>query len=755
MLDAIKEMKRRGNGNEYYLDSIKQLGKIREQNEKEDFKEKDKNPENSKKGGPKPEPTPTEEEAESFTKEEMAKMPRKNLWPQAKDLVPMLQYIQSNTQKDDEPEEIKNLRKIKEEIDEYCKDGKPFPIGDIHGDPVLFVSYMVLSGNATLDKDKPIVEKIVKGRDDNNCIVETFNLKPNHDCKNKIVFLGDYIDRGPDSENILYSLIDFLKLQKNAELENVIPILGNHDTGFLRKGYLNPNNFVFTKILEKCLKDEGTNIEYDLENPMESENKILPALQQKLKDNLDLFKLCYLDDKGRIYTHAQALSESDISYNDINFDKQLEDYIANTLKFEVNSERLDAIENEINKRISDPSIKTEEDTKYLKKVQNLKVLKSLVDFYKKDFSSYSDGDKKEEAKKFEENYNKLLEMAYSDSGIDKNTKRIIVNEFIKKLQRVRSYADKAKYAKKVGLQTVSGHTVKEEKALKDKDADDSNNFRDVGASAFIKYKNILKETNSYFSEKNKFFENPEYISTFYTGEKGEGLHEINHADFGKDEVKEFLKSNGIKILNEASTIPRSVSELTEEPTEKPVPEELLKAGKGKKDEQKIPETGTPFNIEEWKKTLPKEVPPIPELKKGPEPESDSKKDETKNIKEKNKDKQEELASETNHEQNKKEEPTPENLKTPKPENSETNETIGKQQENNNIQQNSNEEQTHTKPEQSEQKDNVQKHISTPETPTKPESNLEEKIKEVKELFKSSLGNSMPEENKNNFENISI
>ena len=99
-------------------------------------------------------PTPTEE-AKSFSEEEMAKMPRKNLWPQAKDLVPILQYIQANPiENDGEPEEIERLRKIKEGIDEYCKDGKPFPIGDIHGDPVLFVSYMVLSGNASFVKIK-------------------------------------------------------------------------------------------------------------------------------------------------------------------------------------------------------------------------------------------------------------------------------------------------------------------------------------------------------------------------------------------------------------------------------------------------------------------------------------------------------------------------------------------------------------------------------------------------------------------------
>ena len=178
MLDTVKEVNRNRNGNENYLDLIKRLGKIGEQNEEEEEKEKDKNKdknlENSETRGLESEtkPTPTEEKAKLFSEEEMAKTPRKNLWPQAKDLVPMLQYIQAaNTPKDDEPEEIKNLRKIKEEIDEYCKDGKPFPIGDIHGDPVLFVSYMVLSGNATLDKDKPIVEKIVKDEYDNNCIV--------------------------------------------------------------------------------------------------------------------------------------------------------------------------------------------------------------------------------------------------------------------------------------------------------------------------------------------------------------------------------------------------------------------------------------------------------------------------------------------------------------------------------------------------------------------------------------------------------
>jgi serine/threonine protein phosphatase 1 len=52
-------------------------------------------------------------------------------------------------------------------------------------------------------------------------------LEIDHD-SDTVVFIGDYIDRGPDSKGV----VDFI-LEVNAKVRNVVCLLGNHEQAFL------------------------------------------------------------------------------------------------------------------------------------------------------------------------------------------------------------------------------------------------------------------------------------------------------------------------------------------------------------------------------------------------------------------------------------------------------------------------------------------------------------------------------------------
>lgn len=56
------------------------------------------------------------------------------------------------------------------------------------------------------------------------------NLETVKDGKDKLILLGDYIDRGPDSYKVLQKIYD---IQKECGTENVIVLRGNHEELFL------------------------------------------------------------------------------------------------------------------------------------------------------------------------------------------------------------------------------------------------------------------------------------------------------------------------------------------------------------------------------------------------------------------------------------------------------------------------------------------------------------------------------------------
>lgn len=78
-----------------------------------------------------------------------------------------------------------------------------YPIGDIHG---------------RYDLVAPLYEKIL----------EEVERNPDHAFGNTVVFLGDYVDRGPQSKEVL----DFLMGLKDTDMINHIFLMGNHEEFF-------------------------------------------------------------------------------------------------------------------------------------------------------------------------------------------------------------------------------------------------------------------------------------------------------------------------------------------------------------------------------------------------------------------------------------------------------------------------------------------------------------------------------------------
>jgi len=110
------------------------------------------------------------------------------------------------------------------------------------------------------------------------------------DTDDTIIFLGDYIDRGPDSEKVVSFLVQLKK-----ELPRVITLLGNHESMFLR--YLNGlNSQVFLRSGGQYTLDS-----YGLE-PLSGKilSSEIPAEHLAFFNSL----LLHWEDEKHIYVHA-------------------------------------------------------------------------------------------------------------------------------------------------------------------------------------------------------------------------------------------------------------------------------------------------------------------------------------------------------------------------------------------------------------------------------------------------------------------
>lgn len=257
--------------------------------------------------------------------------------------------------------DLKTVEKLRTLRDKINNNKDIIPIGDIHGDPLLFLGWMVLSGAAMIDYDNPAIKHKTGKKDvnGNEIEIDIFNIKPNPNYNGKLVFLGDYIDRGPSSESIFFSLTNFLQLQKEQGRTNVTALLGNHET-----------NLFYSRSSEKN-----------------------PNIARELKNNISLFKLCHIDGDN-IYSHTNMFSD-EVTYGDktdsLSPDNNIgiDEYILRTLKISLADSRISFIKQKGRIILQIPDDK------------NLEIFKQILDFYgKKDHT-------KDEIENFSKNVNKF------------------------------------------------------------------------------------------------------------------------------------------------------------------------------------------------------------------------------------------------------------------------------------------------------------------------------------------------------------
>ncbi|MEK4090937.1 metallophosphoesterase family protein [Viridibacillus sp. FSL H8-0110] len=126
------------------------------------------------------------------------------------------------------------------------------------------------------------------------------NYSPDED---RLVLLGDYIDRGPDSADVL-DLI--MKLQQNG----AIVLIGNHEN-LMEKAFTEKTEYAWKHWTERCGGKE-TLLSYgfskeEIQGIGEGEQFTVPQLQsKKLDEHLAFIKNLhiYIEDEDYIFVHA-------------------------------------------------------------------------------------------------------------------------------------------------------------------------------------------------------------------------------------------------------------------------------------------------------------------------------------------------------------------------------------------------------------------------------------------------------------------
>jgi serine/threonine protein phosphatase 1 len=151
-----------------------------------------------------------------------------------------------------------------------------YAVGDIHGQ---------------LDLLDELLEKLPLGPDD------------------RLLFIGDYIDRGPDARGVVQRLID-LELERDCTF-----LLGNHESMFLDFiGWRGESYFGGDAFLpnggDRTLASYGY---FDLDDP-EPANFVLPKSHEEFYSRLKLFHL----EGDYLFVHAgigrRLLGESEVAY---------------------------------------------------------------------------------------------------------------------------------------------------------------------------------------------------------------------------------------------------------------------------------------------------------------------------------------------------------------------------------------------------------------------------------------------------------
>ncbi|OGR07534.1 MAG: hypothetical protein A2511_11375 [Deltaproteobacteria bacterium RIFOXYD12_FULL_50_9] len=118
-------------------------------------------------------------------------------------------------------------------------------------------------------------------------LLNKIHLNPESDT---VILLGDYIDRGPESKQVIEEIINL-----QNRVKRVIPLMGNHEQAFLN--YLQGNNREFYLMIGGA----ATLLSYGFTGDLLADNyRKIPKKHLEFFNNL----LLYWEDAENIYVHA-------------------------------------------------------------------------------------------------------------------------------------------------------------------------------------------------------------------------------------------------------------------------------------------------------------------------------------------------------------------------------------------------------------------------------------------------------------------
>lgn len=119
-------------------------------------------------------------------------------------------------------------------------------------------------------------------------LIELLEKISPHPDQDTLIFLGDYIDRGPDSKGVIDEILNL-----NKRMLNVITLMGNHEKAFI--DYINGKNLNFYLAIGgmQTLKSYGI-------EPLDDPLTAIPSEHMYFLKNL----LLYWQDEENIFVHA-------------------------------------------------------------------------------------------------------------------------------------------------------------------------------------------------------------------------------------------------------------------------------------------------------------------------------------------------------------------------------------------------------------------------------------------------------------------
>lgn len=137
--------------------------------------------------------------------------------------------------------------------------------------------------------------------------IEALNKIDLSDKHSRLILLGDYIDNGPQSFEVLSKIIELEKIFP----EQIVTLLGNHEEWFYDWLILDKptasafpetiKSFFFTEELNYILKSNPNNFETGIRNEIRNNAKFIPFInwfQKRYEDNR------YFETENQIFVHA-------------------------------------------------------------------------------------------------------------------------------------------------------------------------------------------------------------------------------------------------------------------------------------------------------------------------------------------------------------------------------------------------------------------------------------------------------------------